>query len=116
MNSITHQILNISDRAVVDFPSEESLGDALNFGFSFVESEDNMVAYVLVSPAMALRILREVKESTLNPNGEILGGLWTSNLIVSSKIRDNRIIFANHSLTVVLIMDLSIGIKTHAVV
>jgi len=112
LSSITHQILNISDRAVVDFPSE-SLGDALNFGFSFVESEDNMVAYVLVSPAMALRILREIKESTLSPNGEILGGLWTSNLIVSSKIRDNRIIFANHGLTVVLVMDLSssIGMK-----
>ena len=101
--TLTIQILN-APKVFAEFTG--GLNDALNFGFSYVEAEDRMVAYVMVSPRMALRILREIQESILDPEDEILGTLWTAKLVCSIKVKDDRIVFVNEPLSTALMLEL----------
>lgn len=102
MTDLTHQILN-APKISAEFSG--SLSDALNFGFSYVESEDHMVSYLLASPKTVQRILREQDESVLDPDQESIGHLWTAKLLCSKKVQESRIIFANESLLTVLLLD-----------
>jgi len=102
-DSLVVQILN-APKTSADFSGD--MADALNFGFSYVESEDHMVAYVLASPSTVLDILRTVEESMLNPDQEIVGDLWTAKLLCSKKVPDSRIIFVNDFLSTALLLDL----------
>jgi hypothetical protein len=107
--SLTDSVLTQEDgRSVADFAIDAGLNDALNFGFSYIEAEDDaVVAFVMASPDTALRILREIREATLEPEGTFVGRLWTARLLVSKRLRDERIIFANEPLTVILDLNLS---------
>ena len=102
-DALTLEILK-TPKVYAEFSGE--LNDALNFGFSYVESEDHMVSFVLVSPEMALRILREIPETTLDPDQEILGKLWTADLLCSRKVKEDRIMFANEPLSTALTLQL----------
>lgn len=102
MNDLICQIL-AAPRVMADFSG--NLSDALNFGFSYVESEDNMVAFLVASPNTVLKILREIDEAVLDPDDKALGTLWTAKILCSKKLPENRVIFANESLLTVLLID-----------
>jgi hypothetical protein len=112
MIEIVKQILR-SNKIVLNFPYAKKaerpsyfgpgeLSDLLSFGFSFVEHEDHCVEYILVSPTMAKRIIQEIEEITLTIETNYLGFLWTAHVILTDKINDDRIIFANKDYSVVL--------------
>lgn len=99
------EILQSADRAYADFPGDGSLNDKLSFGFSFIESHDHLVEYIIANSKMMQRILVEIPEAKLNPTQESLGQLWTADLLTSEKIKDNRVVFSNGGSTAVLFLE-----------
>lgn len=82
------------------------LSDILSFGFSFVEHEDHCVEYLLVSPGIAKKIIQDIGFFQLTVETEYLGILWTSQVYLTDKISNDRIIFSNKDLSVVLDLNL----------
>lgn len=101
----THRILNSAYRAYTEVPGGGSVADALNFGFSYVESQDHFVEYVVANPVMMHKILREVSDARLEPDDNKIGKLWTANLVVSRKVKNDRLVFSNGGHTAVLFLD-----------
>jgi hypothetical protein len=104
VSDLASAILGSSYKAVAEFPGKGTLRDMLNFGFSYVETEDNMVTHILAYPSVILKILRVMPEAELDPEGEVLGSLFTAKLLSSKKVKENRIVFANEQQTVVLVL------------
>lgn len=104
MKRTSFDILSSDNRAYTDYPYDDgTVKDMLDFGFAFVEQQDHMVEYVVVGPLMAKRIIREVSDVEMNaPKGECIGSLWTAKLMISPKVRDNKIVFSNGGSTAVL--------------
>ena len=94
-------ILSSAGRARFPFKGERLL-DALNFGFSYVESGDHIVEYVATNGRMAKRILSEIPESTVEPSEGFLGRLWTARLVVSDRLGDGQILFSNSTSSAVV--------------
>jgi hypothetical protein len=86
---------------------EKTLENALNFGFSFLEQEDHIVEYVVTNAKTMKKIFGEIPESVLKPDGETIGLLWTSKLLLSDKLADSHIIFSNSSYSIVIDIDLN---------
>lgn len=72
----------------------DDVGDMLNFGFGYMESQDHVVSSVLASPAMMKRILAE-PDAVLEPTETQLGRIRTALLLVTPKLSDNQVVFAN---------------------
>lgn len=107
MNSeIPHKILNSNYRAYTDLPGEGSgVLDALNFGFSYVECQDFIVEYVVANPSMMKAILSKIPDSALDPDDTKIGTLWTADLVVSKKVKDDQLVFSNGGHTAVLFLN-----------
>lgn len=112
------EILRAPGRVVLNFPytktkstlpyfGDSELSDILSFGFSFVEHEDHCVEYLLVSPYTAKRIIKEIDALNLLVDEDFFGFLWTAKVVLTDKISDNRVVFANRDNSVVL--DLNIN-------
>jgi hypothetical protein len=86
---------------------ESELGDILSFGFSYVEHEDNYVEYIIASPVLARRIIREVDSAELIGDEEYFTKIWTAKLLVTNKIPDTEVFFSNTDFSVVLELDLN---------
>ena len=102
-DALVLKILN-APRMHTEFSGD--LREALNCGFSYGESEDHMVSYVLGSPVQILQIIRSIEETTLNLEQGFIGDLWTAKMLCSKKVPDNRVIFANESLLTILSLDI----------
>jgi hypothetical protein len=106
MNTETaHRILNSQYRAHTSVPGGGTISDALNFGFSFVESQDHFVEYIVANAGMMQQILKEVSDAKLDPDDDKLGKLWTADLVVSRKVRDGHLVFSNGGHTAVLFLN-----------
>lgn len=84
-----------------------NLRDALNFGFSYIESEDHVVQFVIANGNVLKKILAEIPESILEPKREILGELWTATLLCSSRLRDNQVVFSNNTFSAVINLNMN---------
>jgi len=105
MNDTVKDITMSKARIQLPFKGD-SLLDALNFGFSFIESEDHYVHYVAANPSMMKRILGEIPEAVLDPTSESLGELWTARLLLSRKLNDRQVVFSNNTFSAVVDINL----------
>jgi len=93
----------IYSKARVSLPfSGTTLKDAITFGFSYIESEDHIVEYVVANPVMLKRIFGEIRDSALIVDGDAIGRLWTAKLLVSDKLADSQILFSNNTFSAVI--------------
>jgi len=114
---IVKNILRSKKKVVMDFPQSGAVGpayfglgelsDILSFGFSFVEHEDHCVEYLLVSPGTAKKIIQGIGFFQLTVDTDYLGVLWTAQVCLTDKIDNDRIIFSNKDLSVVLDLNLN---------
>ena len=112
------EILRVPNKVVLNFPyskptsilpyfGNSELSDILSFGFSFVEHEDHCVEYLIVRPYIAKRIIKEIDTFHLLVDEDHFGLLWTAKVLLTDKIPEGRIVFANRDNSVVL--DLNIN-------
>jgi len=106
MNDIAGSIIYSKAKTCVNFKSD-SLRDTLNFGFSYVESKDHVVNYLVTNGTVMKKILASIPETVLCPSDEDLGELWTAKLLVSNKIKDSQILFSNGSMSIVINLNLN---------
>lgn len=81
--------------------------EALNFGFSYIESEDHVVEYVVANPVMMKKIFTDISDSKVMIDDHAIGELWTSKLLLNEKLRDNQIVFSNKTFSVVINLNLN---------
>ena len=103
---IAYTVTSSRNKTLLSFPGEGSIQDIVRFGFSYVETEDNFVAYVLAHPKRMKDVLCCFSESELNPSGEVLGHLWTAELIATKRLKENLLVFANPDLSVILFLEI----------
>lgn len=103
---ILSNILYSKAKAFIKFPGD-SFEDALNFGVSFIEQQDHIVEYIIANPVIMKKIFKEIPESKINVEGETIGDLWTSKLLVSDKLSDSQILFSNSSFSIVIDLNLN---------
>ena len=113
MFEVIKQILRLPNKISIKFPysnltkhpsyfGDSELADILSFGFSYVEHEDHCVEYLLVSPITAKRVIKEIESFNLTVDTDCLGLLWTAQVLLTDKIKDDQIFFANRDLSVIL--------------
>lgn len=107
MTDLIFDIYGSKYRTCINFPGSGSLSDKLNFGFSFIESRDEIVSYVVAGPKLLKRIFIEIDDSFIGLRGDIIGVIWTADLIYSNKVREDQIIFSNENKTIVLFLNLN---------
>ena len=96
----------IYSKARVSLPFKgTTLKDALAFGFSYIESEDHVVEYIVANSNVLKKIFGEVPDSKLKVEGDSIGGLWTAKLLVYDRLRDSQILFSNNTFSVVINLD-----------
>jgi len=107
MTKITHDI--VSSKTKVSLPcSARSLGDVMNYGFSYIEHEDHIVEFIVANNKTMKDIFGQVQDSVLKPNGEFIGDLWTAKLLLSDKLQDQQVIFSNNTFSIVINLDMNI--------
>lgn len=89
----------------------ETLADALNFGFSFIEQQDHIVEYIVANKKIMKKIFGEITDSIINPGYKSLGELWTAKLLLSNKLSDKQILLSNSEFSVVIDIDLNPKLK-----
>jgi hypothetical protein len=105
MINAVDNIICSSNRASLDFTGD-SLHDALCFGFSYIESEDHIVNYIVANNTMMKNILT-IPDAVLDPSHDSLGELWTAKLLISNKLGNKRIIFSNASFSAIVNINLN---------
>jgi len=106
MTDTVTNIISSKAKVSLDFFGS-NLRDALNFGFSYIESEDHVVQFVIANGKVIKKILTEIPESILEPKKETLGELWTATLLHSSQMRDNQIVFSNNIFSAVVNLNMN---------
>jgi hypothetical protein len=84
-----------------------SISDALNFGFSYIESEDHVVEYVVANPRVMKRIFAKVQDSSIKLESNAVGELWTAKLLLSEKLSDSQIFFSNNTFSAVINLNIN---------
>jgi hypothetical protein len=100
------EIYHSKAKVEIDFKGS-TLRDALNFGFSYIESEDHVVEYVVANSQNIKRIFAEVSDSVINPEADSIGEIWTAKLLLSKKLNNDQILFSNNSFSVVINLNLN---------
>jgi hypothetical protein len=90
----------------VDFAGT-NITDALNFAFAYFDSEDHIVEYIVANGTVMKKVIGEIKDSVLNPEGQSLGELWTAKLYLSNKLKNNEMFFSNNTFSVVINLNLN---------
>jgi hypothetical protein len=93
-------------KAKIEF-NGKTIRDALNFGFSYIESEDHVVEYIVVNAKVMKEIFIEIPDSVIRPNDLSIGELWTAKLLLSDKLSDSQILFSNNSFSAVINLNLN---------
>jgi hypothetical protein len=93
----------IYSKARVSLPFKgPTLKDALDFGFSYIESEDHVVEYIVANSNVLKKIFGEVQDSKLKVEGDSIGQLWTAKLLLSDRLADSQLLFSNNTFSVVV--------------
>ena len=114
--SIVRQIIWSGNKTHLRFPftgildqtylfGEGECADILGFGFSLMEHEDYLVESLVVSPATAKRIIKEIDKTQIVAGKDYFATLWTGKIYVSDKVTDNQMLFANDDISIVLDLD-----------
>jgi hypothetical protein len=90
----------------IDFKGS-SISDALNFGFSYIESEDHVVEYVVANNKVIKQIFAKMPESNIKLEFGSIGELWTAKLLLSDKLSDSQILFSNNTFSAVINLNLN---------
>ena len=90
----------------IDFKGT-TISDALNFGFSYIESEDHVVEYVVANPRVIKQIFAEMPDSSIKLEYGSIGNLWTAKLLLSDKLSDTQILFSNNTFSAVINLNLN---------
>jgi len=101
MKDIATDIIYSKAKVSLDFKGS-GLREALNFGFSYIESEDHIVEYVVANCTTMKNIFGDVPEARLYPEKESIGELWTAKLHISDHLKDTEIIFSNNTFSAVI--------------
>ena len=105
-NNLVSDVTHSKAKIQVEFKGE-TIKDALNFGFSYLESEDHIVEYVMANGKILKKILGEITDSVLKPQGNSMGELWTAKLLFSNKLDDSEIFFSNNTFSAVIHLNLN---------
>ena len=95
---------------MLDQPScfgESEIGNALSFGFSYIEYEDHTVYHILTGPSLMKKVMRDIDAAVFVVGKDYIGELWTARLYLIDKIPSDHIMFSNADLTVVLDLNLN---------
>lgn len=95
VHNIIFEILNSHTKVLATYPGSGTIVDHLNFGLSYVESQDRCVAYILANSRTMKSIIVSTPDSILGLEGPFIGTLWTAKLILTAKIREDRIVFSS---------------------
>jgi hypothetical protein len=106
MEKITAEIFYSKAKLQIDFKGN-TIEDTLNFGFSFIESEDHVVEYVLANSNVMKKIFSQIDDSMISTEGGALGYLWTAKLMLLNKLSDSQIFFSNSSFSAVINLNLN---------
>jgi hypothetical protein len=85
----------------------KTLKDAMTFGFSYFDSEDHIVEYVVANSRNLKKIFGEIPDSILRLENGALGQLWTAKLLLSDKLTDSELFFSNNTFSAVIRLDLN---------
>ena len=107
MKNVIPDIIHSKTQINLHCKGVESLEDSLNYGFSYVEHEDHIVEHIVANRFLMKRILGEVSDSELKPEGRSIGELWTAKLYISDKLSDKQIFFSNSVFSVVINLNLN---------
>ena len=84
-----------------------SLRDALNLGFSYIEQHDHVVHYIIGNGKIMKKIMAEIPESVLDPDDDQIGELWTAKLLLFNKLPSSQIVFSNTNSSMILNLNLT---------
>jgi hypothetical protein len=105
MNDVVKDIMYSKVKEHLTFKVDNLL-DALNFGFSYLDSVDHVVTYVITNSRNMKKIFAEIPESVLRVDNESIGELWTAKLLVSDKLKNSQIVFSNNVFSAVINLNL----------
>jgi hypothetical protein len=97
-------ILHSDYKAYADFPGHGSCHDVLGYGFSFIESQDHMVEHIITSPKVLKKLISEVDDIEIDPEGDAIAKVWTADIMLSNKLSNDQIVFSNGGQTAVLFL------------
>ena len=106
MSKIIDSIVRSGNRTSVDFIGK-NLYDALCFGFSYIESEDHFVNYIVANSRNIKKIFAEISDSSVKISEDSVGELWMAKLLISEKLRDKHIMFSNNTLSIIINLNLN---------
>ena len=116
MIEVVKQILRSKNKMVMTLPPLGTsylaylgigeLSDLLSFGFSYVEQKDHFVSHIMVSPAMAKKVIREIDAFYFTAETPCVGMIGTAQMLITDRIGDFHIFFSNKDQSVVLDLNL----------
>jgi hypothetical protein len=109
MRKIATDIFHSKAKIQIGFKGN-TIKDALNFGFSYIESEDHMVEYVVANNRVTKQIFAEIPDSIIDVKDGSIGKLWTAKLLLSDKLSDSQILFSNNTFSAVINLNLDKGV------
>lgn len=86
-----------------------SVKEALNFGFSYIESQDHVVEFIVANPLIMKGIFKDVPDAKVIIDDTAIGELWTAKLFLSDKLKNNQILFSNSNFSAVINLNLNQG-------
>jgi hypothetical protein len=106
MGKTATDIFHSKAKVQIDFKGN-TIKDALNFGFSFIESEDHVVEYVVANNVVTKKIFAQISDSKVDMEDGAIGSLWTAKLLLFNKLSDNQILFSNNTFSAVINLNLN---------
>lgn len=101
-------IVHATEKSHIEYPVDNrGMIDVLGFGFSYIEHEDEVVTYVVMTPKIMKQAFVEVPDAKVTVCNGSIGQLWTAKLLVTDKIKDDHIYFSNEDHTKVLDLDVN---------
>jgi len=100
MNALS-DILTFKAKEVITFKNS-NINEAMKFGFSYMESEDHIVHYIVANSNNMKKILGNVEDSKIKIEKDSIGELWTAKLLISDKLNDDHILFSNNIFSAVV--------------
>lgn len=106
MKNAISDIISSRSKIKIGFEGKTIL-DAVNFGFSYIESEDHVVEYVVANPQIMKKIFIEIPDAVLKMDDRCIGELWTAKLMLSDRLSDNHLLFSNNTFSAVINLNLN---------
>ena len=104
METLAHQILsNLSTPRLVTRVASQSVRGILELGFSLLDSKDVITEFVVMSQETLKKVVYSLYDDfELDLTRKHVGRLWTAEVLVSSKVSLDSVIFTDRALEVIL--------------